>query len=109
MEVEILQINCQQLYLPLNIQILIPIPLTYSFFIILSWKDSNDWCSTHSDSNCALRVFPGAGDATNARLQRRPNADAHNGTVYGGPSSVAMETAGHGHDGQVSAAVGWAG
>lgn len=60
----------------------------------------------YSDLACTRWVFPGEGDATDARLKRRPNADAHNGTVYGRPPAVPMETTGHGHDGQVSAALG---
>lgn len=51
-------------------------------------------------------VFPGEGDAPDERLERRPDVDAHNGAVHGRPSSVAMETAGHRHDGQVPAALG---
>lgn len=71
-----------------------------------SWQKVRVFWSTYSDLACTLWVFPGEGDATNARFQRRPDADAHHGAVYGRPPAVAMETAGHRHDGQVSAALG---
>lgn len=75
-----------------------------------AWKEVKDHVGymqrLTSATLCLGRVFPGAGDAADARLQWRSHADTHHGAVHGRPATLAVEAAGHRHDGQVSAAVG---